>query len=148
MRRVGDTDSDAMEGLGAVHLTEAIQWREWLELCALGRCLEHTAYALSRFSGFHFRRYVGMALGGEAELSLCLGDRDCFHLLETTCMAERGKNSKKYKKWLACRQGSGEGVEGYDSGASLLLRDAARVFDKAAEGSDKNYEPNKEDNDD
>jgi len=109
--------------------TSQAEWEEWTERCALAKTDAPVRERLTRFLGHRFatclNRYAQRSQTDEAPLR-APGAGDCAHLFESWCALHRRHDGKAYKQWLAHR-GRGES-SGYESGASLLMRDVVREW--------------------
>ena len=105
-------------------MTDANDWRAWKKTCAIDLCLPEVAASLRRFGAMRFAGYVKRAGFSAVDAG------NSWHLLETSCQVNRTRAGKRYKDWLFARAdvSGGDWVSAVESGASLLMRSAAREF--------------------
>ncbi len=111
--------------------TTPAQWREWRHRCAIAKCGQTTAFALSSFVSSRFRHYAAHVVGETSVPTETPDPAACFGLVEHWMAVSRPVSGRRYKEWLFARAKGQRGSTRQGtilSGASLVVRSVVRKW--------------------
>lgn len=111
--------------------TTPAQWREWRRRCAIAKCDQTTAFALSSFVSNRFRHYAAHVIGETSVPTETPNPAACFGLVEHWMAVSRPVSGRRYKEWLFARAEGQRGEARQEtilSGASLVVRTVVRKW--------------------
>ena len=107
------------------------QWHEWRCRCAIAKCGQTTACALSSFVSNRFRHYAAHVVGETSAPAETPDPAACFSLVEHWMAVSRPVSGRRYKEWLFARAKGQRGAARQGtilSGASLVVRSVVRKW--------------------